>query len=141
MHELIAFIVERMKRMPFGLRVLTLHAMEFTLFVPFAFLPGGEINGFKVAYRDWWLRGGGPLFIAVGVAFGVIAYGFLRATRWSRPLYLIALASPLFVAPFLAVRVDDYIIAVCPVAVLGLYLFRRRTVCTYYAAFSQRTIA
>jgi hypothetical protein len=74
MHEFIGFIVERMKRMPFGLRMLTLHAMLFTLFVPLAFLPGAEINGVKVSYRDWWLRGGGPLFIAVGIAFGIIAY-------------------------------------------------------------------
>ena len=141
MYDFIEFSIARMKQMPLGLRMLTLMALLFTLIAPAAFLPGGKINDIRVSYSEWWRSGGGPVFLAVGITFAFVAYGFLRATRWSRPLCLLAVASPSIVALFQFPDVSDSIFLLVIVSLIALYLFRRRTVRFYYERFSQQTAA
>jgi len=119
--------------MPYGLRMITIGCFIGALFLPIAFIPGGgySINGESVSFTEFWRRGGGPLFVAIGILLPVIGYGILKRRRWSRYWF----------AGFLIITAA-YSLTFCPQwnDVLGLlyagfliwYLFWRHTVCAYF---------
>lgn len=135
--ELFYTIRSSLRRMPYGLRNITCLCLVFTLFLPAAFLPFGEhsIDGVQVSFTEFWERGGGPLVAGIGVTCGVLAYGFIRARRWVRPLavlpgFLLAVIVLLFERPFNA----EVIAAVLFFGCLPMwYLYRRRPVRDYFS--------
>jgi hypothetical protein len=76
------------KRMPFVLKHITGMCCVFTLFLPAALIPGGNyrIDEEPVTFAEFWQRGGGLVFMMLGVLFGVIACGVLQARQWVRRL-------------------------------------------------------
>jgi peptidoglycan/LPS O-acetylase OafA/YrhL len=81
--------------MPPGLRVATFLCSVFGILAPVSLLPFGthRIDGVTVGFAEFWQRGGGPVFFALGIGCALLAYGFLRARRWSRPLFVLAVLS------------------------------------------------
>lgn len=81
-------IKSALQKMPYGLRVATALSLIFTLFLPAAFIPFGRhsVNGVDVSFAEFWRRGGGIVFVCIGVISILFAYGFIRARRWIRPV-------------------------------------------------------
>ncbi|HTJ00219.1 MAG TPA: hypothetical protein VL527_15155 [Dongiaceae bacterium] len=89
--ELFRAIKAAFRRMPQGVCYVTWGAMMLALFLPLAFLPGGEtfVNGNRVSYAEFWRSGGGFLLAGIGVIGLILAYGLIRARRWARHLTVI----------------------------------------------------
>ena len=103
------------------------------LFLVAAFIPSGDycINGEPVSFTEFWRRGGGPLFVAVGILLPIIGYGLLRRRRWS--LYWFAgffVATALFSLTFHP-QWDD-LIGLLFTGFVVWYLFWRHTVRAYF---------
>jgi hypothetical protein len=77
-------------RMPSGLRIATFLCVGFSVLAPMSLLPFGEhrIDGVPVGFAEFWCRVGGPVSFSLGVVSAFLAYGFLRARRWSRVLFV-----------------------------------------------------
>lgn len=124
------------QKMPAGLRVVTFLCALFSILAPLSLLPSGEhrIDGVPVGFGEFWRRGGGPVVFSLGVAFALLAYGFLRARRWSRPLFVLvvlALTLPALLFEPAAQR-EAFIVSVVLSGLAFWYVFHRRTVREYF---------
>lgn len=126
------------KRMPFVLKHITGMCCAFTLFLPMAFIPGGNyrINEEPVTLAEFWQRGGGPAFVMVGLSSGAIAYGVLRARQWIRRV-LPALPIPLAAAA-LWDRDWEGVIAMLVFAGAGYYAMWRHPAAVAYFTSAPR---
>jgi len=125
MRTLFAFIISRLKQMPFGIRFL----FGFCVFVPIIALV-------------WYLRGdsqvpvGLPKVLLTAICCAVFGYGFLLATRWSRPLLMLYLAAALIWAIFqhhATYSFSDYLGLLATDGFIVWILYFRRDVRDYYA--------
>jgi hypothetical protein len=147
MRTIINFVSHRLQEMPFGLRivskVLLVFAFVFPIFTLLLVLPYGRgihysVNGASVTYDEFLRRGHFIPFVFIGIYSGILACGFIRAARWSRPLCFLPFAVSFILAfihhqPPLTVAVYDYLSLSLLVALLAWYLFFRQTVRDYYA--------
>lgn len=134
-----------MQNMPKGLRVVTGMCMIFTLFFPMAFVPFGTcmIDGAPVSFSEFWRRGGGPLFMVTGIVCALLAYGFIYARRWVRPLAL-AFGWSLVVISILhdpTFSTDLLIVVLLFGCLPAWYLYFRRPVRDYFDAGNKSRVA
>jgi surface polysaccharide O-acyltransferase-like enzyme len=149
MRAILNYVNGRLQQMPRGLSVLTNVLLLFAVLFPvitLLILVGAHnhdarfiIDGRQATYDEFWRRNGYlsylPFFI-IGIYSGILAYGFLHASRWSRPL---------LVLPFIVSFVLDviyhhatlafyrYLSPLLFITLLVWYLFFRQTVGDYYA--------
>jgi hypothetical protein len=132
------------RRMPHGIRVATLLCALFSIFAPLSLLPGGtyRIDGVQVGFAEFWKRGGGPVFFAFGVGCAFLAYGFLRARRWSRPFFVLAILSLTLPAVYFepAARGEAMAVSVVLGVLAFWYLFYRRTVRDYFSGADENPV-
>jgi hypothetical protein len=125
MRALFALIISRLKQMPFGIRLLS----GLCVFAPiFAF--GFYIRG------DSEVPVGLPKVLLMATGSAVFVYGFLLATRWSRPLFISYLAVATIWAIIQHHATDsfsDYLGMFASVAFIVWILYFRRDVRDYYA--------
>ncbi len=148
MRNITHFVSSRLQQMPYGLRVvskvLLIFAFVFPIFTLILLLAHGQhshfvINGKQVTYEEFLHRGGFLQFFLIGIYSAILVYGFLHASRWSRPLCFLPFAISLFLAVFhssqapLATALYGYLSLICSAALLSWYLFYRQTVRDYYA--------
>ncbi|HEY1788381.1 MAG TPA: hypothetical protein VGJ73_09515 [Verrucomicrobiae bacterium] len=148
MRKIIQFVNARLQQMPYGLRLISNLSLLFTFIVPaivvITLLAHGqysrfEINGRQVTYEQFWQGGGFLAAFLFGIYCALLAYGLLRASRWSRPLCLLppVVFSILILfhrQPSPAVALYNCLGLACEAALLVWYLFYRRTVRDYYAS-------
>jgi len=146
MRSIIHFVSSRLQQMPYGLRivsrVLLIFAFVFPIFTLLLVLPHGRdvhysINGTPVTYDEFLRRGHFVPFFLIGIYSGILAYGFIRASRWSRPIcflpfFMLFITGIIYHQPPLAVALYDCLILVLQVTLLGWYLFYRQSVRDYY---------
>jgi hypothetical protein len=139
--------------MPKGLRWLTIICFGFALFLPLSLIPAGGhyINGTEVTFAEFWRRGGGPLFFAMGIVFPLMGFGFLRAQNWSRYAFVgIQIAEAIFLMQsfltggravsfrttlgsiWTATSATDMLVMLSWVALTTYYLFVPRKVREYF---------
>src|SRR3954452_11137130 len=119
--------------MPYGLRMIAVGCFVGALFLVLAVVPGGGhwINGEAVSFTEFWRRGGGPLFLVVGILLPVIGYGIVTRQRWSRSWFAgFLIITALFSVTFHPEWAD--LVGLLFTAFLVWYLFRRRTVRAYF---------
>ena len=125
MRTLFVFIISRLKQMPFGIRFL----FGFCVFVPIIALV-------------WYLRGdsqvpvGLPKVLLTAICCAVFGYGFLLATRWSRPLlmlYLVAASIWAIIQHHVTYSLSDYLGLLATDGFIVWILYFRRDVLDYYA--------
>jgi hypothetical protein len=125
MRALFVFIVSRLKQMPFGIRLLS-GLCVFTPIFAFSFYIRGD-SQVSVSLPK-------VLLIAIGSA--VFVYGFLLATRWSRPLMMLYLAGALIWAVIqnhAGYSFSDYLGWLVTIGFVVWVLYFRRDVRDYYA--------
>lgn len=139
--------------MPYGLRVVSRVLLGFALVIPptavITLLTHGQfshfvINDKQVSYDEFLRRGGFLVVFFIWIFSAVLAFGFLRAASWSRPLCFFP-----FVVMFvmviwrrqttLSAALYDFLVLGCEVAILVWYLFFRQTVKDYYGKTQQPT--
>jgi hypothetical protein len=129
MRALCVFILSRLKQMPFGIRLLT----GLCVFAPiFAF--GFYIRG------DSQVPVGLPKVLLMAIGSTVFVYGFLLATRWSRPLlmiYLLASSVWTILQRHATYSFSDYLGMLAGVGFIVWILYFRRDVRDYYARAHQ----
>ena len=154
MRSIINFVSSRLQQMPYGLRVvsrvLLIFAFFFPIFTVLLVLPLGRhahysINGTPVTYDEFLRRGHFLPFFLIGIYSGILAYGLIRASRWSRPCCFLPIAVSFIMAfihhqPPLAVALYDYLSLILTVALLAWYLFFRQTVRDYYAKVQEPVV-
>ena len=147
MRSIIHFVSSRLQQMPYGLRVvskiLLTFAFVFPIFTLLLVLPHGRdahysINGTPVTYDEFLRRGHFLPFFFIGIYSGILAFGFIRASRWSRPFCFLPLVVSFIMAlahhqPSFAVALYDYSSLVLSVALFVWYLFFRQSVRDYYS--------
>src|SRR5450432_3693227 len=132
MRSIIHFVSSRLQQMPYGLRVvsrvLLTFAFVFPIFTLLLVLPLGRgvhysINGTPVTYDEFLRRSHFLSFFLVGICSGILAYGFIRASRWSRPVCFLPFVVSFITAfiyhkPSLAAALYDCLSLVLTVALL-----------------------
>jgi hypothetical protein len=123
--------------MPAGLRTATFLCALFSIFAPVSLLPFGTyaVDGVPVSLAEFWQRGGGPIYFGFGVGSALLVYGFLRARRWSRPLFVIAILSLALPAVWFESAAWGEAIAASAAlsALVFWYIYHRRTVREYFS--------
>ena len=122
--------------MPLGLRLLTLFSVGGSLFF-FAIVPlprgSFHVNGNELSYTEWILAGFGPAISTMGALFLASSVGFVKRKGWSRPCFLLAPTVALVLRDTTSTIISGlgslFLFWFLP---FGLYLFRRRTVKTYF---------
>jgi hypothetical protein len=133
--------------MPRGLSLLTNLFLLFAFIFP-AFslicllsyaLGNHSINGVQLSFGDFWRRMQLLIPFGVGIYSALIAYGFLRATRWSRPLFVLPCVASLVlgVIHYTTLTLYGCLSSLVGVALPVWYLFFRHTVRDYYARAQQ----
>jgi hypothetical protein len=147
MRSIIHFVSSRLQQMPYGLRVASrVHlgfAFGFPIMALLFMLPHGQnahylINGTPVTYDEFLRHVPFRLFFLFGIYSGILTYGLIRATNWSRPLCFLPFAISFILAliyrqPPLAVALCNSLSPVLIMAFLAWYLFYRQSVRDYYA--------
>jgi hypothetical protein len=125
MRAIFVFILSRLKQMPFGIRLLS----GLCVFAPiFAF--GFYIRG------DSQVPVGLPKVLLIALFCAVFIYGFLQATRWSRPVVMLYLVGALIwaiIQNHAAYSVSDYLGWLFTIGFVAWILYFRRDVRDYYA--------
>jgi len=125
MRSVFTFISNRIKQMPFGIRLLSV----LCVFAPiFAF--GFYFRG------DSEVPVGLPKVLLIAIGSAVFVYGFLQATRWSRPLLMLYLAVGSIWAIFqhhATYSFSDYLGLLATDGFILWILYFRRDVRDYYA--------
>ncbi|HEY1716846.1 MAG TPA: hypothetical protein VGH42_00965 [Verrucomicrobiae bacterium] len=107
MRRIVNFASDRLQQMPYGLRVvskvLLTFAFVFPIFTLLLILPHGSnahysINGTPVTYDEFLKRGHFSVFFLIGIYSGILVYGFICASRWSRPFCFFPFAVSLIMA-------------------------------------------
>jgi hypothetical protein len=127
--------------MPIGIRLITGLCLLMSVFLLVAFLPFGDfaIDDTPVSFAEFWRRGGGLVFCVTGATFAFLAYGFIRARRWARFVFIIA-GCAITLKAFLddrELKPDNIIVFLVMVAVPVWYLFFRRSVTDYFSQSSE----
>ncbi len=131
-------ILAAFRRMPTGVRVLTVACLLLVLPLPIACVPGMDfqIGDQPVSFSEFWRRGGGLVFCCVGAYFSVVAYGLIRARRWSRPMLVLGGSGLVLVGTLSEGRLSTdtivgfVVLALCP----GIYLYFRQAARRYFAS-------
>jgi hypothetical protein len=125
MRALFAFISNRIKQMPFGIRLLS----GLCVFAPmFAF--GFYFRG------DSEVPVSLPKVLLIALGSAVLVYSFLLATRWSRPLVMLYLAASTIWTIFqhhATYSLSDYLGLLATDGFIVWILYLRRDVRDYYA--------
>ena len=131
----ILFMRRVRQHMPVGLRMIMWGCFIGILFIPLALVPGGghSINGELVSFTEFWRRGGGPVFVAVGVLLPVIGYGIATRKGWSRYLFIGFLVVTSLLSFAFHPNAED-VISFLFIGLMTWYLFWRRSVSDYFAA-------
>jgi len=152
MREFMHFVNVRLQKMPRGLAVFTKVFLIFAAIFPvltllltlLPLLDHGHyihytMNGTEVTYDEFARRSGFVWFVLVGFFCGVTAYGLLHASRWSRPLVVLPVAtSPVF-AVWVVIQHHrplspaPFFISFFTLALVIWYLYFRQTVRDYFA--------
>jgi len=146
MRSILHFVCSRLQQMPNGLRVvskvLLTFAFVFPIFTLLLVMPHGRdahysINGTPVTYDEFLRHGHFVPFFLIGIYSGILAYGFIRASRWSRPFCFLPfivsfITAIIYHPPPLAVVLYNCVSLVLTAAILGWYLFFRQSVRDYY---------
>jgi hypothetical protein len=143
MRRILHFVNSQLQQMPRGLSVLTRVFLVFAIIIPVIILltvaAQGRysyfvLNGRQVSYQEFWRDGGLLTFLIIAIYSAILVYGFLHASRWSRPLLLLPfIALPIW-GMFRHATFSLYgaLSSVFTIAILVWYLFFRRTVRDYY---------
>lgn len=132
-------ILIALRQMPTLLRILTFLAAACSL-TTFTIVPQQILNfdGHNLSYRDAWARGYIPAYFCFGILSAFQAYGFLKARRWSRPLFpvfltaLITMDIWLDLAPAGRPDTAEITLNLLLIALLLWYLFFKQSVRTYF---------
>ncbi len=133
------------RRMPWGLRLTTFLCGMLIVFVPVALIPGGQyhIDDTTVDFTEFWRRGGGPAFISMGLLGALLAYGFLGARRWVRPLLVFILfllsAMEALWAPTTADQLHLLVSTFLVTGLAYLYFFHHRPVIEFFTHPNNQT--
>jgi len=86
--KILHIIFAAFRKMPQGLRFASLVSLLLAFCLPAAVLPIGEffVQGDRVSFAEFWHRGGGIIFLLVGLVSAMLFYGFVMARRWARHL-------------------------------------------------------
>ena len=125
MRTFFSFIAGRIRQMPFGIRLLS----GFCVFVPI-FALGYYLRG------DSQAPVGLPKVLLTAICCAIFGYGFLLATRWSRPLFMAYLAVASLWAIFqhhATYSFSDYLGLFATDGFIVWILYLRRDVRDYYA--------
>ncbi|HEX9047475.1 MAG TPA: hypothetical protein VF988_10650 [Verrucomicrobiae bacterium] len=125
MRALFVFIISRVKQMPFGIRLLS----GLCVFAPI-FALGFYVRG------DSQVPVGLPKVLLIAVGSAVFIYGFMFATRWSRPLMMIYLGVALIWAIFQnhgTYSLSDYLGWLFTIGFIAWILYFRHDVRDYYS--------
>jgi hypothetical protein len=125
MRSIFAFIISRLKKMPFGIRLLS----GLCVFAPI-FALSFYIRDDLQAHVSL------PKVLLIAFCCAVFIYGFLQATRWSRPLLMLYLVGALIWAIIQnhpAYSVSDYLGWLFTIGFIAWILYFRRDVRDYYA--------
>jgi hypothetical protein len=125
MRSLFVFIFSRLKQMPFGIRLLS----GLCVFAPI-FALVFYIRGDSQVPVDL------PKVLLIATGSAVFVYGFLQATRWSRPLLMLYLAAGSIWAIFqhhTTYSFSDYLGLLATDGFVVWILYFRRDVRDYYA--------
>jgi hypothetical protein len=125
MRAIFVFIVSRLKQMPFGIRLLS-GLCVFTPILVFSFYIRGDSQ----------VPVGLPKVLLIAIGSAVFAYGFLLATRWSRPLMMLYQAGALIWAVIqnhATYSLSDYLGWLVTIGFIVWILYFRRDVRDYYA--------
>jgi hypothetical protein len=132
--------------MPWGLRLVTLCCLCWSLAIPFILVPlpiGYSYNGEEVSWFEFWRRGAGLIVFTIGCFAAVIAYGFIHARRWSRLLFVFSV-TVFLVCNILASgsgRVATIVLSVFVIALVVWYFFYRKPVRVYFSGSHYATVA
>jgi hypothetical protein len=123
---------------PIGLRMIMRGCFIGVLFIPLALIPAGGhwINGEAVSFTEFWRRGGGPMFIVVGILLPLIGCGIAARKDWSRYAFIGFLLLTLGFSTIAQPHWDE-LISVLFIAFIIWYLFWRHTVREYFAVDEQ----
>jgi hypothetical protein len=125
MRSVIVYISSRLKRMPFGLHLLTGLCVFAPIFALCFYIRG-----------DLQVPVGLPKVLLIAIGSAVFVYGFLQATRWSRPLLMLYLAAGSTWAIFqhhATFSFSDYLGLLATDGFIVWILYFRRDVRDYYA--------
>lgn len=130
-----------LKRMPFVLRIVTQMLLILILFLPASLMPFGEhsIDGQLVTFVEFWKQGGGPVFALLGIVASTLAYGFIRARFWSRPVSILCFLGFASITIWEDPRMnaENLIIAIGVVVLWPGYLYLSKRVRRYFSEAPQ----
>jgi hypothetical protein len=144
---MITSIAGELRRVPGGLRNLVIIFLTCgALMILVAVLPFGthrDFSGRDVTFAQWWASGVGCVVVAIATYLLVVGYGILQRTSWSRPLCLLPFALAFATAPLFP---DDSPVQMMLgsgfwLVLLGWYLYRRRSVVSFYARLPESNTA
>src|SRR5687768_5442090 len=123
------------RKMPTGLRYITGFCLLMTTFLFVAFLPlDWQIGDKPVSFAEFWKRGGGPSFCAVGAFFALLSYGFIRPWPWVRQVFIatgaLAIVASTIITQVLTVEALILFILWCLLP--SWYLFRPKPIRAYF---------
>ena len=125
MRSIFTLVISRIKQMPFGLRLIS----GLCVFATF-FALGFYIRG------DSQVPVGLPKVLLIAFGSAIFIYGFLQATRWSRPLlvvYLVACSIWAIFQHHTTYSFSDYLGLLATDGFVVWILYFRRDVRDYYA--------
>ena len=150
MRSILRFVNHRLRQMPYGLRVLTkvllLFAFVFPVIAIISILMHGgstyySIGDKQVTYDEFTRKSGFLQSFLTGIYCATLVYGFVHATRWSRPLCFLPFTMSFIYGLFHPQPPPsptlNYVMLICQVTLLAWYLYYRQTVKDYYAKIVQ----
>lgn len=144
--KLFTAIINAFRQMPWGLRLVTGCCLWTSLAIPFISVPLPTVysyNGEDVSWFEFWRRGGGPIVFGIGCFAAIMAYGLIRARRWSRVLFISSVAVFL-ICNILANGHDRgavIVVSVLMMLPLVWYFFYRKPVREYFRGGHNATVA
>jgi hypothetical protein len=131
---------ENFKSMPLFLKVITFHGGIFLIAAITSLFPIGvfELNGSKVAYREWWMSGAGLEFFAVAGSIGIGAICLLtkiaNAQKFYFSIYLLVIFITSITTPTYLTSISSLAAFIFSALFLYWYLFHKNTVKVYFNA-------
>ena len=130
---------QAIREMPFFLKLITIFCLFGLFFIAGAIFPIGnyEIYDGKVTYIQFWTSGAGVIFLITGVVLLTSGVGFIKKCKWARILFLALLPIQIVLMSLMKLGTKKeifelFISFILLLFIVGLYLFRRRTVRDYF---------
>jgi hypothetical protein len=136
--KLFKIIRGALREMPWGIRFLALLCCWMSLSILVAIIPLPrdcyQINDEHISFLEFWRRGFGPLTLGIGCLAALVAYGFIRARRWSRILFVALVSGFLAFAIFAGGKIQwgAVVSGGCILVFVLWYFFCRRQVRDYF---------